>query len=106
MIEMDMYMALPDGISVKDGSSRIHVLLLLVNIYGQKQAGRVWYNYLVKKLLSIGFTQSLVDDCVFYRGTTIFITYVDDGLALDTSGDKLDGFFQEMMGAGLKQTCN
>ena len=41
-IEMDIYMELPQGIETAEGSSKDHVLKLLKNIYGQKQAGRVW----------------------------------------------------------------
>ena len=79
-IEMDIYMELPQGIETAQGNSKYHVLKLLKNIYGQKQAGRVWNEYLVEKLRSIGFNQSLVDDCVFYRNDTIFMVYVDDGI--------------------------
>ncbi len=39
-IEMDMYMELPDRIEPKGGSKAIHVLILS-NLYGQKQAGQV-----------------------------------------------------------------
>eukprot|EP00804_Cyclotella_cryptica_P001426 CCRYP_003677-RC/>CCRYP_003677-RC protein AED:0.04 eAED:0.04 QI:0/-1/0/1/-1/1/1/0/367 len=41
--------------------------MLLSNLYGQKQAGHVWYSYLVEKLCSIGFQPSLIDECVFFR---------------------------------------
>jgi len=40
-IETDFYMELPQGIQTKTGNSKDHVLKLLKNIYGQKQAGRV-----------------------------------------------------------------
>ncbi len=44
-IETDIYMELPHGISVEveGGSNRTHVLKLIANLYGQKQAGKVWY---------------------------------------------------------------
>ena len=51
-IEMDMYMELPMGFETKHGSSKSHVLKLLSNLYGQKQAGRVWNQYLVDKHVS------------------------------------------------------
>jgi hypothetical protein len=70
---MDMYMELPQGIKTEHGSSKDHVLKVLRNIYCQKQAGRVWNQFLTSKLLEVGFTQSLVDDCVYYRGDIIFI---------------------------------
>jgi hypothetical protein len=50
-IEIDMYMELPTGIHTKHGNSKDHVLKLLANIYGQKQAGHVWNNDLITKTL-------------------------------------------------------
>ena len=49
-VEMDIYMELPQGIWTKTGNPKYHVLKLLKNIYGQKQAGREWNSYLVDKL--------------------------------------------------------
>jgi hypothetical protein len=88
-IEMDMYMELPTGIHTKHRNSRDHVLKLLANIYGQKQAGRVWNSYLVTKLREINFKQSLIDDCTFYRDNLIFIVYVGDGIFLGPSDQQL-----------------
>jgi hypothetical protein len=38
-IEFDMYIELPMGIETKYGNGKMHVLKLLKNLYGQKQAG-------------------------------------------------------------------
>ena len=80
-IEMDLYMEIPHEIEMTEGNTKDYVLQLLANIYGQKQAGRVWNQYLVSKLESIGFTQSHIDECVFYRDNIIFIVYVDNGIS-------------------------
>ena len=54
------------------------------NIYGTKQAGRVWYQYMAKKMLEFGTTRAAFDVCVFYKrnenNTLIMIVmvYVDD----------------------------
>jgi hypothetical protein len=72
-IEMDIYMELPQGIQTKHGNSKEHVLKQEKNIYGQKQAGSMWNSFLVDKLTFIGFTTSLIDDCVFFHGDIIFI---------------------------------
>jgi hypothetical protein len=88
-IEMDMYMELPTSIHTKHGNSKDHVLKLLANIYGQKQAGRVWNSYLVAKLREINFMQSLIDDGIFYRDDIIFIVYVDNGIFLGSSDHQL-----------------
>jgi hypothetical protein len=60
-IECDMYMELSPGIGTKHGNSKEYILKLLVNLYGQKQAGQVWNQYLVDKLRKVGFQQSLIN---------------------------------------------
>jgi hypothetical protein len=72
-IEMDIYMELPQGIQTKHGNSKEHVLKLEKNIYDQKQDGLMWNLFHVDKLTSIGFTTSLIDDCVFFCGDIIFM---------------------------------
>ena len=95
-IELDMYMDLPHGITVKSGNHKDHVLKLLKNIYGQKQAGRVWNAFLVEKMRELNFQQSLIDDCVFYRDDVIFIVYVDDGIFLGPSDAKISTAITEL----------
>ncbi len=82
-------MELPQGIQTTHGKSKDHVLKLEKSIYGQKQAGCVWNSFRVDKLLSIGFTTSLVDDYVFYCDDVIFMVYVDNGIFLDDDDLKL-----------------
>jgi hypothetical protein len=53
-IRSDIYMELPQGIKTATGNSEDHVLKLLKNIYGLKQAGRVWNSFLVDKLIKLG----------------------------------------------------
>jgi hypothetical protein len=57
-IQMTIYMELPQDIHTKHGNSKDYVLKLETNIYGQKQAGRIWNSFLVDKLMSLGFTPS------------------------------------------------
>ncbi|KAL7482452.1 hypothetical protein ACHAW6_008127 [Cyclotella cf. meneghiniana] len=84
-----MNMELPTGIKAHHRSSKDQVFMLLENLYGQKQAGHVWNSYLIKKLCSMGFHQSLIDKCVFYCDDIIFIVYVDDGIFLGPDDCKL-----------------
>jgi hypothetical protein len=100
-IEMDIYMELQQGIQTKHGNSKEHILKLEKNIYGQKQAGRVWNSFLVYKLMSIGFTTSLIDDCVFFRGDIIFMVYVDDGNFLGNDNLQLQEVIREIQNLGL-----
>jgi hypothetical protein len=76
--------------------SKDHVLKSEKNIYGQKQASRVWNSFLVDKLMSLGFTPSLIDNCVFFRDDIIFMVYVDDGIFLRNDDSKLQAAIQEI----------
>jgi hypothetical protein len=100
-IKMDIYMELRQGIQTMHGNSKDHVLKLEKKIYGQKQAGRVWNSFLVDKILSIGFTPSLIDDCVFFRDDIIFMVYVDDGIFLGINDSKLQDAIKEIQDLGL-----
>ncbi len=98
LIEMDMYMELPQGIQKKHGNSKDHVLKLLRNIYGQKQAGCVWNHSLTAKLLEVGFTQSLIDNCVFYRRSTILIVYMGDGIFIGDTDNQILAIIAQLQG--------
>ncbi|KAG7368166.1 reverse transcriptase RNA-dependent DNA polymerase [Nitzschia inconspicua] len=45
------YMELPDGIEIEGTSKETHCLRVLKNIYGGKDAGRTWYEYLKNRLV-------------------------------------------------------
>ena len=41
----------------------------------------MWNKYLEEKLIKeVGFKQSKIDDCVFYKGKTMYILYIDDSI--------------------------
>jgi hypothetical protein len=82
-------------------NSKDHELKLENNIYGQKQAGRVWNSFLLDKLMSIGFTPSLIDDCVFFHNDIMFVVYVDDGIFLGNDDLKLQDAIRDIQDAGL-----
>ena len=73
-------MELPQDIKMRHGKGKTHVLKLLKNLYGQKQAGRVWNIHLHNKLMKIGFTQCKYNDCFYFRSKTLFVLYVDNGI--------------------------
>jgi hypothetical protein len=101
LVEMDIYMELPQGIQTETGNSKDQVLKLLKNIYGQKQAGRVWNSFLMDKLTSLGYTASLIHDCVFFCGDIIFMVYVDDGIFSGNNDAQLQQAITEIQGLGL-----
>jgi hypothetical protein len=100
-VKMDIYMELPQGIQTKHGNSRDHMMKLEKNIYGQKQAGHMWNSFLVDKLTSIGFTMSLIDDCVFFCDDIIFMVYVDDGIFLGNDDSQLHEVIKKIQDLGL-----
>jgi hypothetical protein len=99
-IEFDMYINLPKGIQMANGNRNTQVLKLLKNLYGQKQSGRVWNKHHTSGLVKIGFVQSKVDECVFYRDGVIFMVYVDDGIFFCKSMDKIDQAILALRAAG------
>jgi hypothetical protein len=88
--EKTLYMKIPAGMELMDGSNPSNYALNIhINIYGQKQAGQVWNQYLERKLVKdLGFQQSAVDECLFYRGSTLYVLYTDD--SLQAGPDKAD----------------
>ena len=75
------------------------------NVYGQKQAGRVWNKYLVDKLTNeVGFTQSEVDECLFYRGNTLYVLYTDDSIILAPTTEETEEVIADIKAAGLNIT--
>ena len=79
-VEKELFMRIPRGFEVEGvDDPKNYVLKLHRNVYGQKQAGRVWNRYLVKKLTEdVGFVQSKVDECILYKGNVIYLLYTDD----------------------------
>ena len=88
-IECTMYMEIPKGFEFK-GSRTTHCLELKKNLYGQKQAGRVWNQYLHNGMLARGFVQSKVDMCLYYRGKVAMLIYTDDGILIGPTSKHID----------------
>ena len=105
-VEKEIYMKIPKGFRLEgDGDDRNHVLKIHKNIYGQKQAGRVWNHHLTKILTDkVGFKQSSVDDCVFYRGNVVYALYTDDSILAGPDNDEIEKVMKDIKTAGLKIT--
>ncbi len=70
-------MAIPKGFEM-EGDAQDYVLKLKKNLFGQKQAGRVWNQHLVDKLKEVlGFIPSEIYECLFYKGKSVFVLYTD-----------------------------
>ena len=51
---------------------------------------------MVKGINEVGFAKSAIDECVFYRNDTIFFSYVDDGIIIAPSQDKIKLAIQDL----------
>ena len=95
-IETELYMEIPKGFEFNQ-SKKTHCLRLKKNLYGQKQAARVWTKHLHKGLIKIGFTQSTIDECVYYYcGSTIMLCYVDDTILIDPHDEPIDNMIAKL----------
>jgi hypothetical protein len=105
-IERVLYMEIPKGFELEGGLDRKdHVLELHRNVYGSKNAGRTWYRYLSKKLIEeVGFTQSKVDECVFYKGSVMYILYTDDSILAGPNRAEIDAVIEAIRKAKLNIT--
>jgi Reverse transcriptase (RNA-dependent DNA polymerase)/GAG-pre-integrase domain len=99
-VECELYMAIPKGFEVEGD----YVLKLKKNLFGQKQAGRVWNQHLVTKLKEIGFIPSQIDECLFFKGKSIFVLYTDDSILAGPDNQELEDIIQEMKSVGLNLT--
>jgi hypothetical protein len=90
-------MHLPRGLTFPGTHRSTHCLKLRKNLYGSRQAGRVWNQHLVNGLVNVlKFTQSNVDECVFYRGTTVLLIYVDHGILCGPSASEIKNIIAEL----------
>ena len=69
---------------------KTHALKLKRNVYGQKQAGRVWSQYMDQGMKSIGFTPSKFDPCLYYRHSIVFLVYIDDCIVFGPNDAAID----------------
>jgi hypothetical protein len=98
-------MKIPKGFELDQGDPTDYVLQLHKNVYGQKQAGRVWNKYLVNKLVKeLKFVQSKTDECVFYRGSTMYVLHTDDSVLAGPDKAKTNQIIKEMQKVKLNVT--
>jgi Reverse transcriptase (RNA-dependent DNA polymerase) len=104
-IEQTLYMEVPKGFEIEGHDWKDHVLKLHRNVYGSKNAGRTWYQYLQKKLIEeVGFTQSKVDECVFYKGKVMYVLYTDDSILAGPDKAEIDKVIDDIRKAKLDIT--
>jgi hypothetical protein len=104
-VEKEIYMRVPKGFQITGKNPKDYVLKLNRNVYGQKQAGRVWNKYLEEKLIKeVSFKQAKIDDCVFYRGKTMYILYTDDSILAGPDKEEIEQIIKDIQNTGLDIT--
>jgi len=87
-----MYARPPKGHRTHDERGVPLIWKLNTPLYGQGDAGRIWYRTVSRQLIDQGFTQSYWDPCLYTKEyhdhTTIDLTlYVDDAFITTDAGD-------------------
>ena len=95
-ISKKQFVELPKGVTIQGVNAETHVFEVLRNIYGGKDAGRQWFLHLRGKLLSIGFKQSAIDECLFYCGNVVFVLYTDDSIIMGPDEAEIDALIEKM----------
>jgi hypothetical protein len=92
-------MKLTEEEEAANGGNR-HVLKLMKDLYGLKEAGRLWNQMLDEKLRELEYKKSSVDMCLYYQvtKTTLFLVgvYVDDLLVTSNDVKLVDKRFEDM----------
>ena len=96
LAEMPLYMRLPQGYQCRGMTRKTHALKLIRNVYGQKQAGRVWNMYMDKGMKNIGFTPSKFDPCLYHRDDVIFLVYIDDCIVFGPNTRAIDQVVKDL----------
>ena len=60
------------------------------------RASKLWFEHLKRGLRRRGFKQSKADECVFYKGNTIFAVYVDDGILIGPDKVEIDNIITSL----------
>ena len=86
-IKTDIYMRpanVPSGFSIPDlptfSDRCLNVYKLLKNLYGLKDAGKTWFDFLKKGLLEQVWKKSEIDSCLFTKERILLVVYVDDAI--------------------------
>ena len=103
LAEVPLYIRFPKGYEFKDGISKdTHVSKLTKNIYGQKQAGRVWNKYLDEGLGELSFKPSKMDLCLYFHGRIALLVYINDCIMFGPNLAELDKVVKEMRTSSKK----
>ena len=117
-IKVPIYMHTPQGINFENDGHKT-VLMLKKNLYGLRDDGRIWWEYLSEGLSELGFHQTQTDQCVFIKDDVIILIHVDDCIILSKNKQSIikilellkknytitdEGEMEEYLGIQLERT--
>ena len=97
-------MRLPQGYQRRVMTRKTHALKLIRNVYSQKQAGRVWNQFMDMRMKNIRFTPSKFDPCLYCRGDIIFLVYIDDCIVFGPTTRAIDQVVADLRSCPRKFT--
>ena len=103
-VNRNLYMKIPKGFEVEGANRGEYVFKIKKNTYGQKQAGRVWHKHLCTKLEKVGFKQSIIDECIFYKENMIYVLYNNDSILAGPNEQRIQTTIKKIQEAGLQLT--
>ena len=97
-----IYLELPVGIEVAQGkSAKDHVLKVYKSLYGDRRAPQLWYKHLAAALESQGYKPSEHDPCLFIRGDSLVLVFVDDCIICSKSQTVIDSVIKRLEDDGF-----
>ena len=104
--EMPLYMWLLQGYKHNRMTRKTHALKLICNVYGQKQAGQAWNKYMDQGMRKISFTPSTYNPCLYYRGSTVFLVYINDWIVFGPNEQSINKVVTNLRTCSLNFTVN
>ena len=95
-LDVPVYIKIPTGIDIENGSKDEYLISLKSSLYGLKQSSANWYDCLKKGLERRGFRESKADTCVFMKKGMIILTYEDDCILIANKKEKSDQFIHSL----------
>ncbi|CAF4912275.1 unnamed protein product [Pieris macdunnoughi] len=80
-LPVSVFMKPPEGLKCDDGK----VLKLIKALYGLKQSPKAWNDFVNDIFIKIGFSRSQKDPCLYVKGSTFILVWVDDFLLVSES---------------------
>ena len=93
-LKEEVYIEPPRGFGRKDKQDM--VLKLINSLYGLKQAPKTFFEKLRDGLLERGFTQSILDPCLFMKSNMICVVYVDDTIIAGPDSSEIEALISSL----------